>query len=80
MCLKDDLRNFHAGFIFDGITTGKLTHSYFYEDDITLDKNNNERGDSIDLSPCDYKLDSVRHVDWEKYFEEEIQMQVYDEE
>ena len=80
LCLKDDLRNFHAGFIFDGITTGKLTHSYFYEDDIMLDQNNNEMGDSIDLSPCDYKLDSVRHIDWEKYFEEEIQMQVYDEE
>lgn len=78
-CLKDDLRNFHSGFIFDGKITGKLTHSYFYEDDITIDENNNERGDSIDLSPCDYKLDSVRLFDWEKIFEEEIQMQVYDD-
>lgn len=79
-CLKDDLHNFHAGFTFDGATTGKLTHSYFYEDDIIIDEDGNERGDSIDLSPCDYKLDSVTIFDWEKIFEEEIQMQVYDNE
>lgn len=78
-CLKDDLRNFKAGFIFDGETTGKKQHTYFYEEDITIDENGNERGDSIDLSPASYELDSVRHVDWERIFVDEIEIQTYDE-
>ena len=78
-CLNDDLRNFHAGFIFDGNITGKMQHTYFQSEDITIDKNGNERADSIDLSKCDYKLDSVRSVDWERIFEEEIEVQVYEE-
>ena len=77
-CLQNDLHNFHAGFIFDGETTGKKQHTYFYEDDITIDKNGNERGDSIDLSPASYLLDSVRSVNWERVFMEEIEVQVYD--
>ncbi|MBO5869839.1 MAG: hypothetical protein J6Q89_03720 [Clostridia bacterium] len=77
-CLHDDLRNFHAGFIFDGATTGKKQHTYFYENDITTDANGNERGDSIDLSPANYLLDSVRNVDYEKIFREEISIQVYE--
>ena len=77
-CLKNDLHNFHAGFIFDGATTGKKQHTYFYEDDISIDANGNERGDSIDLSPASYLLDSVRSVNWEKVFMEEIEVQVYD--
>ena len=78
VCLKDDIRNFHAGFIFDGKTTKKQGHTYFFTDDITTDEMGNERGDSIDLSPCDYLLDSVRYVDWESIFEEEIAIQVYE--
>lgn len=78
-CLKDDLHYFHAGFIFDGKTTGKMQHTYFFEDDIFTDAEGNECGDSIDLSPCDYKLDSVRSVDWEKLFYEEIEVQNYEE-
>ena len=76
-CLQNDLRKFHAGFIFDGATTGKKQHTYFYEEAITIDADGNERGDSIDLSPADYLLDSVRNVDWEKIFREEIQIQIY---
>lgn len=78
-CLKGDLHNFHAGFIFDGETTGKKQHSYFFEDDIWTDEQGNERGDSIDLSPASYLLDSVSQVDWEKVFTEEIEVQVYEE-
>ena len=77
-CLKDDLRNFKAGFIFDGETTGKKQHTYFFEEDITIDENGNECGDSIDLSPASYLLDSVTSVDWERIFEKEIQVQVYE--
>jgi len=78
-CLKDDLHYFHAGFIFDGLTTGKKQHTYFFEEDITTDPEGNERGDSIDLSPADYKLDSVRSVDWETIFYEDIEVQSYEE-
>lgn len=57
--LKDDIRNFKKGMIFDGITSGKKLHTYFYEDKIYIDKYGNERGDSIDLNPCDYELDDI---------------------
>ena len=79
LCLKNDIRNFKKGLIFDGETTGKMQHTYFYEDDIYTDQNGNERGDSIDLSPTTYVLDSVSFPDWEKIWEEEINIQVYDE-
>lgn len=80
LCLKNDIRNFRAGLIFDGETTGKIQHTYFYEDDIYIDQNGNERGDSIDLSPTTYVLDSVSSPkDWDKIFEEEIEIQVYDD-
>lgn len=78
-CLHDDLHYFHSGFIFDGLTTGKKQHTYFYEEDFWIDENGNERGDSIDLSPADYLLDSTRYVNWEKIFEEQIEVIVYDE-
>ena len=78
-CLQDDLHNFHAGFIFDGTTTGKKQHSYFMEDDIWTDAAGNERGDSIDLSPADYLLDSVRYINWEKIYEEQIEVISHEE-
>ena len=78
-CLNDDLHNFKAGLIFDGKTTGKKQHTYFYEDDIWEDENGNERADSIDLSPSDYLLDSETLVDWEKIYYEDIEVQVYDD-
>jgi len=80
LCLKDNINNFHKGFVFDGETTGKLQHTYYFEPDIWIDKNGNERADSIDLSPTTYVLDDVTVIDWEKLWEEEIEMQVYDEE
>ena len=80
LCLKNDIRNFRKGLIFDGETTGKMQHTYFYENDIYTDRNGNERGDSIDLSPTTYVLDSVSSPkDWDKIFEEEIEIQVYDD-
>lgn len=80
LCLQDDLRNFKAGLIFDGKTTGKKLHTYFFEEDVWTDDHGNERGDSIDLSPADYLLDTVHEVDWERIFEIDISMQVYDDE
>lgn len=64
-CLKDDLHKFQKHFIFDGITTGKLGHFYlFQKDGIFIDNFGNEVGDSIDLQPCDYHLDSVDKEEW----------------
>lgn len=64
-CLKDDLTNFSRGFIFSGEITGKLSHFYiFSENGIYIDEFGNEIGDSIDLEPCDYKLDSVERYEF----------------
>lgn len=54
--LKNNIKNFHPGFIFPGHESGKLTHTHFYVDAIYTDECGNECGDSIDLSPCDYKV------------------------
>lgn len=77
-CLNDDINNFSKGFIFPGIKTGKKQHTYIYVNEIYVDENGNETGDSIDLSPCDYLLDDVIVDDWEKIFSEEITIGVYD--
>ena len=77
-CLNNDLRNFKAGLIFNGKVTGKMQHTYFFEEDTWIDDEGNERGDSVDLSPCDYVLDTVHEVDWERIFYKEIKVTVYD--
>lgn len=80
LCLEDDINNFTEGFIFQGTSTGKLTHKYFYVPAIYKDQDGNITGDSIDLSPCDYLLDSTdRNDDWFSSLDEEINLQVYDE-
>lgn len=79
-CLKNNISNFHPGFIFDGNETGKKTHVYFIVPEIYTDDKGNETGDSISLIPCDYELDSVRVVNWEELFKEDISIQVYEEE
>ena len=53
-CLKS-LDEFREGFTFHGTDTGKKTHTYIYKD-IYIDDRGNETSDSIDLSPCDYRL------------------------
>lgn len=78
-CLTNDIGNFAPGFIFSGTDTGKMTHVYIYSDDIHIDENGNEVGDSISLIPCDYELDTCNDVDWESIFEKEVSIQVYDE-
>jgi hypothetical protein len=63
---------------FDGNTTGKQTHTYFFSEDIHTDDQGNDIGDSIDLSPCDYLLSSVNVFDWESLFNEEVEVQIYE--
>ena len=77
-CLDDEINNFHRGFIFDGETTGKLQHTYYYEPEIWIDENGNERGDSIDLSPTTYVLDDVSVPDWDKLWEEETEIAIFE--
>lgn len=77
-CLDDDINNFRAGLVFDGLTTGKKTHTYLYVDKIYTDANGNETGDSIDLSPCDYLLDCIEVTKWEDIFKSEITQEVYE--
>lgn len=77
-CLHDDINNFAKGFIFDGKTTKKLLHKIIV-DDIHVDSEGNEIGDSIDLSPCDYLLDQVHLKDWESIFYGEEEIREYEE-
>lgn len=79
-CLNDNINNFTPGFVFNGTITGKKLHTYHYVEDIYIDEDGNETGDSIDLNPCDYLLDSVYTVDWESVYNEEIAIQKYEEE
>ena len=80
ICLNDDINNFEPGFVFSGELTGKKTHVYVNVPEIYIDENGNETGYSISLIPCDYELDSVLTVNWEELFNEEIQIQIYEEE
>lgn len=66
-CLKDDINNFRPGYCFDGLTTGKLQHEYLYVNEIYQDEKGNITGDSINLSPCDYMLDSEQTFDIYEY-------------
>ena len=77
-CLKDDIKNFKRGFVFDGITTGKLTHTYNFIDEIYIDGYGNQIGDSINLTPCDYRLDSVYDINWDNIDYTDNFIQVYE--
>ena len=77
LCLHDDINEFHKGKIFDGATTGKTTHYYFNVEEIYIDENGNETGDSISLTPCDYRLDTVNVYDWMSLFNEEVNLIEY---
>lgn len=83
-CLKDDINNFRPGFIFDGEISGKKQHTHFYAE-VHQDRFGNLIGDSIDLSPCDYKLDDVFNTAkklqevMDPDYEEEVLIQIYEE-
>lgn len=80
LCLEDNLDNFKKGLVFDGATTGKQTHFYVYVDDIYIDEDGNEVGDSIDLQPCDYLLDDAKVDDgaFYSYEDEDIGVMLYE--
>lgn len=79
-CLKDDIRNFRDGFIFDGETTGKLTHSFQYTDEIYSNERGDIIGDSINLYPCDYQIDTSIEGKINKMMDEEVNIIVFDDE
>lgn len=63
--LHDDIRNFNINTVFEGIISGKKQHTYFFleaDQEPYIDENGNLTGDSIDLSPCDYTLDSPYEI------------------
>lgn len=68
-CLKNDISKFAPGFRFRGIQTKKKQHEYIFVDDIYIDADGNETGDSINLTYCDYKLDCATVDTLEDYFE-----------
>lgn len=57
--LNNDINNFKKGLVFSGKVSGKKQHTYLYVDEIYTDDDGNEVGDSIDLTNCDYLLDSI---------------------
>lgn len=74
LCLNNDINKFEHGLIFDGKTTGKLTHAYLNIDEIYIDDKGNECGDSVDLYPCDYLLQetSLQEVDFDYINSEDV--------
>lgn len=77
-CLNDNINNFTTDFIFPGTETGKLTHHYMINN-VIHEINGNMAGDSVDLTPCDYLLSSIDVVDLDALFEEEVQIQIYEQ-
>lgn len=71
-CLES-LDQFEPGFVFPGEKTGKKTHTYIFED-IHIDSNGNEVGNSVDLTECDYKLDAIEVEDWEDFLYDEYEI------
>ena len=50
---------------FPGEITGKRTRTFIYsEEGIYIDDMGNEVADSIDLSPCNYHLDTTLAFEW----------------
>ena len=81
LCLNDNLDKFEKGFVFKGTDTGKKEHIYIYVDEIYIDEDGNEIGDSIDFQPSDYTLDEAK-IDAEayEYYEDEDIGVSYEEE
>lgn len=75
-CLKD-LSQFRPGFRFSGKKTGKKQHTYFFKNEIYTDEFGNICADSIDLTPCDYTLDSPYAESFDN--DGDVFLQVYDE-
>lgn len=77
-CLNNDLRNFKAGFVFDGNITGKKTYQYFIREQIFIDADGNECGDSINFVPCNYELSNAKIGTIDDLFREEVFIEEYE--
>ena len=78
--LENNINNFKVGFIFDGVTSGKLLHKHNFVKEIYIDEDGNKTGDSIDLSPDNYQIKDSNIPDFEGFEYEDIEVQIYDEE
>lgn len=72
-CLKDDINNFDNDFVFRGTETGKKMHTYFFMP-LHKDRHGNIIGDSIDLSPCNYRVSDPNHITWTDLITDEIEI------
>lgn len=80
ICLKNDMANFHDGFVFKGEETGKLTHFYIYRTEPYTDEKGIEWGNSVDLHTCDYEVSAPGlRTALRNLFTEDVILQVYDE-
>ena len=68
-CLDNDITKFEKNFVFSGEESGKKMHTYLTVSDVFTDEYGNETGDSVDLSPCDYKLDQIRYRSLDEWLE-----------
>lgn len=73
LCLENNIDNFTPGFIFSGEVTGKLQHTYIFNENIYINDYGDEVGDSIDLSSCDYELDKAYIDNFDDLFTEELE-------
>lgn len=78
--LNNRIENFKIGFLFDGITSGKLQHTHYFIKEAYTDSHGNETGDSIELSPGDYIIKDPEHINFEDLATEEISIIDYEQE
>lgn len=78
-CLENHIENFKEGFLFSGKITKKLQHEHYFVDEIYIDENGNEVGDSINLTECDYIIKRGTIPDFDIFNETEVEVIDYEQ-
>lgn len=76
--LENDINKFDRGFVFKGEITGKLQHSYVFNNMIYTNSHGDLVADYVDLTACDYTLDTTEVINIDYLFNEEIELEVYE--
>ena len=77
--LGNHIENFKEGFLFPGEVSGKKQHTHYFIDEIYVDENGNEVGDSIDLTPGDYIIKNATDADFDIFESEEVNIIDYEQ-
>ena len=77
--LGNHIENFKEGFLFPGEVSGKKQHTHYFIDEIYIDENGNEVGDSIDLTPGDYIIKNATDADFDIFENEEVNIIDYEQ-